>query len=68
MRDADTPDRPVTVQRDGPLVTLVLARPERRNPLSLETMELLSNPEFVQALRTYEAGETKWTSVGDLPE
>jgi hypothetical protein len=30
-------------------------------------MELLSNPEFVDTLRTYEAGETKWTSLEKLP-
>lgn len=38
MSDAVLTDRPVTVQRDGPVMTLVLSRPERRNPLSYETM------------------------------
>ena len=38
MSDAVMTDRPVSVQRDGPVTTLVLSRPERRNPLSLETM------------------------------
>lgn len=33
----------------------------------LETMELLSNQEFLDTLRNYEAGETKWTSLDDLP-
>ena len=42
MSDAVLTDRPVTVQRDGPVVTLVLSRPQRRNPLSLETMTELT--------------------------
>ena len=42
MSDAVPTDRPVTVQRDGPVVTLVLSRPERRNPLSHETMTELT--------------------------
>ena len=33
----------------------------------LETMELLSNREFVDELRRYEAGETKWTALADAP-
>lgn len=32
---------PVSVGRDGDLVTLTLSRPERRNPLSVETMAAL---------------------------
>jgi enoyl-CoA hydratase/carnithine racemase len=39
---------PVTVARDGPVVTLVLSRPSRRNPLSLETMAAL-RAELVRA-------------------
>jgi enoyl-CoA hydratase/carnithine racemase len=42
MADAVMTDRPVTVQRDGPVITLVLSRPERRNPLSHETMTELT--------------------------
>jgi enoyl-CoA hydratase/carnithine racemase len=38
VSDAVLTDRPVAVRRDGPIVTLVLSRPERRNPLSHETM------------------------------
>ena len=34
----------------------------------LETMELLSNQELVDTLRTYEAGKTMWSSVDDLPK
>ena len=42
MSDAVLTDRPVTVARDGPVVTLVLSRPGRRNPLSHETMTELT--------------------------
>jgi len=42
MSDVVATDRPVRVQRDGPVVTLVLSRPGRRNPLSLETMTELT--------------------------
>ena len=42
MSDVVATDRPVRVQRDGPVVTLVLSRPGRRNPLSLETMNELT--------------------------
>ncbi|HSJ74433.1 MAG TPA: enoyl-CoA hydratase [Miltoncostaeaceae bacterium] len=42
MPDAVMTDRPVTVQRDGPVTTVVLSRPERRNPLSHETMTELT--------------------------
>ena len=36
-----TPPHPSPSDRDGAVVTLVLSRPERRNPLSLETMAAL---------------------------
>jgi enoyl-CoA hydratase/carnithine racemase len=42
MSDAVLTDRPVDVHRDGPVVTLVLSRPGRRNPLSLDTMTELT--------------------------
>ena len=42
MSDAVITDRPVAVARDGPVTTLVLSRPERRNPLSHETMTELT--------------------------
>lgn len=41
MSDAVLTDRPVTVERDGPIQTIVLSRPERRNPLSTDTMAQL---------------------------
>ena len=41
MSDAHPPSEPVTARRDGPVVTFELSRPERRNPLSVETMTAL---------------------------
>jgi enoyl-CoA hydratase/carnithine racemase len=41
MSDAVLTDRPVIVERDGPIQTIVLSRPERRNPLSTATMTAL---------------------------
>jgi enoyl-CoA hydratase/carnithine racemase len=41
MSDAVMTDRPVIVERDGPIQTIVLSRPERRNPLSTATMTAL---------------------------
>ncbi|MGD9694321.1 MAG: enoyl-CoA hydratase [Thermoleophilia bacterium] len=41
MAEAGVAGDAVIVERDGPVVTLVLDRPERRNPLSLATMEAL---------------------------
>lgn len=41
MSDQAMAARPVMLERDGPVVTLVLDRPERRNPLGLETIVLL---------------------------
>ncbi len=41
MPVAQNSTAPVTVRRDGAVVTLVLSRPERRNPLSVETMAAL---------------------------
>lgn len=42
MSDAVLTDRPVIVERDGPVTTLVLNRPRRRNALSHETMSELT--------------------------
>lgn len=41
MSDEQPGDRAVVVETGGPVVTLVLDRPERRNPLGLETMRAL---------------------------
>jgi len=41
MPEAHNSSGPVIVRRDGAITTLVLSRPERRNPLSLETMTAL---------------------------
>lgn len=56
---------PIPIERHGETVAYVISKD--RFDAVLETMELLSNPEFVDALRTYEAGKTKWTSLKDLP-
>ena len=56
---------PIPIERHGETVAYVISKD--RFDAVLETMELLSNPEFVDTLRTYEAGETTWTSLEDLP-
>ncbi len=57
---------PVPIERHGETVAYVISK--ERFDAMLETMELLSNPEFVKALRSYEAGDTAWTSLAALPE
>jgi prevent-host-death family protein len=56
---------PIPIERHGKTVAYVISKD--RFDAVLETMELLSNQEFVDTLRTYEAGKTKWTSLDDLP-
>ena len=56
---------PIPIERHGETVAYVISKD--RFDAVLETMELLSNQEFVDTLRTYDAGETKWTSLKDLP-
>jgi prevent-host-death family protein len=56
---------PIPIERHGETVAYVISKD--RFDAVLETMELLSNQEFVDTLRTYEAGKTKWTSLDDLP-
>ncbi|CAN5923926.1 hypothetical protein BH11MYX4_BH11MYX4_17850 [soil metagenome] len=56
---------PIPIERHGETVAYVISKD--RFDAVLETMELLSNEEFVDTLRTYEAGKTKWTSLDDLP-
>ena len=58
--------QPVPIERHGETVAYVVSK--ERFDAMLETMELLSNPEFMKTLRTYEAGKTKWRSLEDLPE
>ena len=57
---------PIPIERHGETVAYVISKD--RFDAVLETMELLSNQEFVDTLRTYEAGETKWTSLDDMPK
>lgn len=56
---------PIPIERHGQTVAYVISKD--RFDAVLETMELLSNPEFIATLRTYEAGETSWTSLEDVP-
>ena len=56
---------PIPIERHGETVAYVISKD--RFDAVLETMELLSNPEFVETLRKYESGKTKWTSLEDLP-
>jgi prevent-host-death family protein len=55
---------PIAIERHGQTVAYVISK--ERFDAVLETMELLSNPEFVQTLRKYESGKMKWTSLDDL--
>ena len=57
---------PIPIERHGETVAYVISKD--RFDAVLETMELLSNQEFVDTFRTYEAGETKWTSLDDMPK
>jgi prevent-host-death family protein len=56
---------PVPIERHGETVAYVISKD--RFDAVLETMELLSNEEFVDTLRTYKAGKTKWIALDDLP-
>jgi len=56
---------PIAIERHGETVAYVISK--ARFHAVLETMELLSNREFVDELRRYEAGETKWTALADAP-
>lgn len=56
---------PIPIERHGRTVAYVISKD--RFDAVLETMELLSNPEFADTLRRYEAGKTKWTSLEKLP-
>jgi len=57
---------PIPIERHGETVAYVISKD--RFDAVLETMELLSNAEFVDTLHAYEAGETKWVSLADLSE
>lgn len=55
---------PIPIERHGETVAYVISK-DRFDAL-LETMELLSNPEAVDALRAHEAGGTKWIPLERL--
>lgn len=63
---ASAKGEPIPIERHGETVAYVISK--ERFDAVLETMELLSNPEFATALRSYETGQTKWTSRNDIPE
>ncbi len=56
---------PIPISRHGETVAYVISKD--RFDAVLETMELLSNPEFVKTLGTYESDETSWTALKDVP-
>jgi prevent-host-death family protein len=57
---------PVPIERHGETVAYVISK--QHFDAVLETMELLSNPEFAKTMKTYRGGKTKWVSVKDIPE
>jgi prevent-host-death family protein len=57
---------PVPIQRHGETVAYVISK--QQFDAVLETMELLSNPEFSEVLQTYRAGTIKWVNLKDIPE
>jgi prevent-host-death family protein len=56
---------PVPIERHGETVAYVISK--QQFDAVLETMELLSNPEFAETLQTYRSGKTKWVNVKDIP-
>jgi prevent-host-death family protein len=56
---------PVPIERHGETIAYLISKD--RFDAMLETMELLSNPDFVSALRKDKAGKTVWKSLKDLP-
>jgi prevent-host-death family protein len=57
---------PVPIERHGETVAYVISKAQFDTVL--ETMELLSNAEFVVTLKKYRSGKTKWTPLKDIPE
>ncbi len=53
-----------TISRHGKIVGVYLSR-DRIEAL-VETMELLGEPEFVEALREYKSGKARFRDVEDL--
>jgi PHD/YefM family antitoxin component YafN of YafNO toxin-antitoxin module len=52
------------ISRHGKIVGIYLSK-DRIEAL-IETMELLGNPEFSQALKAYESGRMKFYGIADL--
>jgi antitoxin YefM len=64
LRQAE--DQPVIITRRDKTVGYILS-PERFEAM-LETMEIMANPEAMDAIRNYKAGKTKFLPLDSLDE
>jgi antitoxin YefM len=64
LRQAE--DQPVIITRRDKAVGYLLS-PERFEAM-LETMEIMANPEAMDAIRNYKAGKTKFLPLDSLDE
>ncbi len=64
LRQAE--DQPVIITRRDKAVGYILS-PERFETM-LETMEIMANPEAMDAIRNYKAGKTKFLPLDSLDE
>lgn len=64
LRQAE--DQPVIITRRDKTVGYILS-PERFEAM-LETMEIMANPEAMDAIRDYKAGKTKFLPLDSLDE
>jgi len=64
LRQAE--DQPVIITRRDKTVGYILS-PERFEAM-LETMEIMANPEAMDAIRNYKAGKTKFLTLDSLDE
>jgi PHD/YefM family antitoxin component YafN of YafNO toxin-antitoxin module len=64
LRQAE--DQPVIITRRDKTVGYILS-PERFETM-LETMEIMANPEAMDAIRNYKAGKTKFLPLDSLDE
>lgn len=64
LREAE--DQPIIITRRDKTVGYILS-PERFEAM-LETMEIMANPEAMDAIRDYKAGKTKFLPLDSLDE
>lgn len=64
LREAE--DQPIIITRRDKTVGYILS-PERFEAM-LETMEIMANPEAMNAIRDYKAGKTKFLPLDSLDE